>query len=332
MSVTEIANVIDRYNILAEKKDAEHCEQKIPVYIVITPAFNEEKHIEATIDSIISQKARPQVWVIVDDGSSDKTWEIIKSATISHSWIKGCRRHKETSRGNDGLLVASEAAAFLDGLRMALEACPRPDFIVKLDADLKFGPEYFTVLFNEFSSNPRLGITGGVIYEYKGSGLVRDKANSAHVRGATKIYRYACYEDIGGVRSLFGWDVIDEMIARASGWHVKSFDHAHLIHLRQTASRDGRFAGWARNGYMAYYIGMSPVRMFLRVFFRLIVTGDVTQSCGLSYGYFRNFFRRAQQLPDPSLRKLVRRHQWMILQAGVPRKTLKKVGKHNNEK
>jgi glycosyltransferase involved in cell wall biosynthesis len=98
---------------------------------------SEEKHIEATIDSIISQKARPQVWVIVDDGSSDKTWEIINSATISHSWIKGCRRHRETSRGNDGLLVASEAAAFLDGLRMALEACPRPDFIVKLDADLK---------------------------------------------------------------------------------------------------------------------------------------------------------------------------------------------------
>ena len=324
--------MIDRYNNLAERKDAENCEQKTPVYVVITPAFNEENNIQATIDSMISQIAQPQTWVIVDDGSSDKTWQIISSAAASHSWIEAYRRSRDWSRGNDGLLIALEAAAFLDGLKIALETYPRPDFIVKLDADLKFGPEYFTVLFNEFGSNPRLGISGGVIYEYKGSGLVREKTSSAHVRGATKVYRYACYEDIGGVRSLFGWDVIDEMLARASGWQVKSFDHAHLIHLRQTASRDGRFAGWARNGYMAYYIGMSPLRMLLRVFFRLFVAGDIVQSLGLAYGYFRNFLRSSQRLPDPEIRKIVRQHQWMILQAGLRRKTLKRIGKHNNEK
>ncbi len=75
---------------------------------------------------------------------------------------------------------------------------------------------------------------------------------------------------------------------------------------------------------MAYYIGMSPLRMFLRVIFRLITTGDITQSCGLAYGYFRNFFRRAQQIPDPSLRKLVRKHQWFTAQSylrGQSRKT-----------
>ena len=303
--------MIDNDNNLRKKMDTEYSGHKKPVYIIITPAFNEEKHLEATIDSIISQKAQPQVWVIVDDGSSDRTWEIINSAMISHSWIKGYRRPKEMNRGNDGLLVASEAAAFLDGLRMALEACPKPDFIVKFDADLKIGPEYFIVLFNEFNSNPSLGITGGVIYEYNGSDLVQDKTNSAHVRGATKIYRYDCYEDIGGVRSVFGWDVIDEMLARASGWHVKSFDHVHLIHLRRTASRDGRFAGWARNGYMAYYIGMSPLRMLLRVFYRLFMAGDVVQSLGLAYGYFCNFLRNSQQLPDPEIHKIVRRYQWI---------------------
>ena len=68
---------------------------------------------------------------------------------------------------------------------------------------------------------------------------------------------------------------------------------------------------------MAYYIGMSPLRMFLRAFFRLITTGDITQSCGLAYGYFRNYFRRAQQLPDPSLRKLVRKHQWTTAQGSL---------------
>lgn len=303
--------MINNYVNLAKEKGNGQSNGKGPIYIVATPAFNEENYIETTIDSMISQIGQPKVWIIVDDGSSDRTWEIISSAAESHSWIRAYRRSKKLNRGNDGLLVASEATAFLDGLRMALETCPKPDFIVKLDADLKFSPDYFMVLFNEFSTNSTLGITGGVIYEYKGSGLEREKTNGAHVRGATKIYRYACYEDIGGVRPVFGWDVIDEILARASGWQVKSFGHAHLIHLRRTASRGGRFAGWARNGYMAYYIGISPLRMLLRVFYRLFVAGDIVQSLGLAYGYFCNFLRSSQQLPDPEIRKIVRRYQWM---------------------
>lgn len=298
-------------NNLAKKKETELSEQCIPAYVVVTPAFNEENNIEATIESMTLQTVQPQSWIIVDDGSCDKTWEIISSAAVSYSWIEAYRRFKDPNRADDGLLLASEAEAFLEGLKLAFNTCPSPEFIVKLDADLKFGPEYFRVLFNEFSSNPRLGITGGVIYEYKGSGLVREKASSAHVRGATKIYRYACYKDIGGVLSVFGWDVIDEILARASGWYVNSFDHVHLVHLRRTASRDGRFLGWARNGYMAYYIGMSPLRMILRSLFRLIVAGDIVQSCGLAYGYFRNYFRRTKQLPDLAIRKLVRQYQWV---------------------
>jgi len=297
-------------NGLATQKNTKRTVQRTPIYIVITPAFNEENHIETIIDSMISQIGQPKVWIIVDDGSSDRTWEIISSAAESHSWIKAHRLHKKRNRGDDGLLLASEAEAFLEGLKLALNICPNPEFIVKLDADLKFAPHYFMDLFNEYANNPKLGIAGGVIYEYKGTGLVRDKTSNVHVRGATKVYRRACYETIGGVRPVFGWDVIDEIIARASGWQVKSFGHVHLTHLRRTASRGGRFAGWARNGYMAYYIGMSPLRILMRAFFRLITTGDITQSCGLTYGYFRNCFRRAEQLPDPLLLKLVRKHQW----------------------
>ena len=86
--------------------------------------------------------------------------------------------------------------------------------------------------------------------------------------------------------------MIDEIQARERGWQVSSFEHIHLIHLRRTASRGGRFKGWDRNGYMAYYIGMSPLRMLLRFLFRLVVIGDVIQSLGLAYGYFKNYFCR----------------------------------------
>lgn len=297
--------------------------KKQTVYIVVTPAFNEEKDIKATIDSMTSQIVQPQVWIIVDDGSSDRTWEIISSAAESHSWIKAYRRSGGLKRNDDGLLVASEAKAFLEGLEIAFKTCDNPEFIVKLDADIKFAPHYFTALFDEFTHNHKLGIASGVVYEYRGSDLVREKASVAHTRGASKIYRHSCYREIGGIRPVFGWDVVDEIIARASGWQVMSFDHVHLIHLRRTASRDGRFAGWARNGYMAYYIGMSPLKIVLRAFFRLIVAGDIVQSCGLIYGYFLNLFRRSQRLPDASLRKLVRQYQWVTAQASLRHQTLK---------
>jgi len=241
-------------------------------------------------------------------------------AAGSHSWIKAYHRPDGTKHSDDGLVVASEAEAFLDGLQLALNTCPNPDFIVKLDADLRFAPNYFTVLFDEFTRNDKLGIASGVIYEYKGSDLVRAKASVAHTRGASKVYRNSCYIDIGGIRPIFGWDVIDEIIARAGGWYVTSFDHVHLVHLRRMASRDGRFAGWARNGYMAYYIGMSPLRILLRALFHLVVSGDLIQSCGLAYGYFRNFLMRGQKLPDPELRKLVRKYQWVTAQASFSKR------------
>jgi glycosyltransferase involved in cell wall biosynthesis len=305
--------VINDYGNLAE--------ERMTNYIVVTPVFNEEKKIGITIESMIAQIVRPQLWIIVDDGSSDKTFEVISSAAEPHSWIKVHRRSKEQNRTKDGLLVASEAKAFLEGLDLALNTFENPEFIVKLDADLEFPSDYFAGLFREFSVEPRLGLAGGVIYEYKGSGLVRERVNSTHVRGATKVYRYACYKDIGGIRPMFGWDVIDEILACAHGWEVKSFDHLHLTHLRRTASRGGRFAGWARNGYMAYYIGMSPFRILLRVCFRLISTGDIVQASGLAAGYFGSFFKGTQRLPDPEIRKLVRQYQWATVLTSSSKQT-----------
>ena len=44
-----------------------------PKYVVITPVRDEENYIRFTIQSMINQTLRPQEWIIVDDGSTDKT-------------------------------------------------------------------------------------------------------------------------------------------------------------------------------------------------------------------------------------------------------------------
>ncbi len=284
-----------------------------PTYVVVTPAFNEGKYLPVLIESMVAQEAKPAIWVIVDDGSTDESWDVIQKAASSHSWIVGHHRSKSKGVENDGLLVASEAQAFLEGLKVALLRNPNPGFVVKLDADLQFEAAYFRSLLLEFERDTTLGIAGGTVFEYKGERLVRDLVSRVHVRGATKIYRADCYESIGGVRPVFGWDVIDEILARDAGWSVTSFDHARLIHLRRTASRGGRLRGWSRNGYMAYYVGMSPGRLLARAAYRLIVAGDITQASGLTHGYFRGFFSRAPRLPDEDIRSIVKKRQWMTV-------------------
>lgn len=295
-------------------------------YIVITPVFNESKYLSVLIDSMAAQNDRPDVWILVDDGSTDNSWNLIQEAVASHAWIRGCRRTEAKGVGDDGLLVASEARAFLDGLKLALEIQPCPAFVVKLDADLKFEASYFRSLLHEFEQDPKLGIAGGTVYEYKGKRLIRELVSRAHVRGATKVYRFRCYQRIGGVRPVFGWDVIDEILARDFGWGVASFDHIHLIHLRRTASRGGRFRGWSRNGHMAYYVGMSPIKILARAAYRLLAAGDVTQASGLIFGYFGGYLTRSPRLPDQEIRRIVRKNEWMTAIGRRTARSLTKVG------
>ena len=286
--------------------------RKGPRYVVVTPAFNEQQHVGETIQSMIAQTCRPLAWVLVDDRSSDGTWDIIADSTTSQRWIHGIQRVEDLPPNADGLLLASEARAFLDGLKLALAQFPEPDYIVKLDADLRFGPDYFESLFVEFEKHPSLGISGGSIYYQRANGtLVKERVRQAHVRGATKVYRRKCYEDIGGLRPILGWDAVDELLAKSKGWQAWSCDPPMLIHLRPTASRDGRFKGFMRNGRMTRYVGFSFWRTLLRVGYRAFLTLDPVQAAGLFCGYYGDWIRRRPRIDDREIRDAVRRYQWM---------------------
>ncbi|MGO9372514.1 MAG: glycosyltransferase family 2 protein [Syntrophobacteraceae bacterium] len=53
---------------------------KRPTYVVITPVRDEADYIGKTIDSMAGQTILPARWVIVDDGSSDATPQIVAAA------------------------------------------------------------------------------------------------------------------------------------------------------------------------------------------------------------------------------------------------------------
>ncbi|MEM7233822.1 MAG: glycosyltransferase family A protein [Planctomycetota bacterium] len=278
-------------------------------YIVVTPAYNEEEHLPATIESMVAQRVPPAVWVIVDDGSTDRTGEIVRAAAEETDWIVAVGGGDKQTVGSDGLLLALEIKAFERGLERALEISPNAEFYCKLDADLRFDEEYFAKLLEEMAKDERLGIAGGTIYEYHGDELVKELINPKHVRGATKFYRRTCYEAFGGLRSMLGWDVVDELLAHDHDWRVKPFDPPQLIHLRPTSSRGGRFKGFVRNGLIAHYVGYSFGRIAIRSAYRVTLGLDPVHGFGLFWGYFRSVISRRPRA-DRAVLDSVRRNQW----------------------
>lgn len=272
-------------------------------YIVITPVRDEEEHVGSTIQSMIAQTIRPIEWVIVNDGSADGTATIIDEAAAQVSWIRAVHRENRGFRKSGGGVVE----AFNDGLSAI--ATSDWDFIVKLDGDLAFEAGYFESCFEIFQLDPRLGVGGGVICYLEEDGSKRFEENPAfHVRGATKIYRRACWKAIGGLWPAPGWDTIDEVKANMHGWSTRSFGDLHLVHHRITGSADGPWRGLIKNGRANYISGYHPLFMLAKCGSRLL-HGQIRSPLALFYGFVTGYLNRIPQVRDPEMIRYLRAQQ-----------------------
>jgi poly-beta-1,6-N-acetyl-D-glucosamine synthase len=272
-------------------------------YIVITPVRDEEEHLESTILSMIAQTIRPVEWVIVNDGSVDGTARIIDEAAARVPWIRAVHRQNRGFRKSGGGVVE----AFNDGLSAITNS--DWDFIVKLDGDLAFEAGYFESCFEMFRLDPRLGVGGGVICYLEEDGSKRfEECPAFHVRGATKIYRRACWEAIGGFWPAPGWDTIDEVKANMHSWSTRSFGDLHLVHHRLTGSADGPWRGLIKNGLANYISGYHPLFMLAKCGSRLL-HGQVRASLALFYGFVTGYLNRIPQVRDPEMIRYLRVQQ-----------------------
>ena len=199
--------------------------------MVVTPARDEEKSIEATIRSMVAQRVRPERWVIVDDGSTDRTAEIVARAASEHGWIELVRRADRGHRALGGGVVEAFNVGF-----ERLRDVPW-DYVVKLDADLEFAPSYFENLLTRFAQNPRLGIASGKTFLVSDGKKRVEYCHDEHTRGAAKMYKRAVFEAIGGLPAARGWDMIDETKAQMLGWQTRSFIEEELLHFRPMDAR-----------------------------------------------------------------------------------------------
>ena len=273
--------------------------------LLITPARDEAAHLETTIRAVAAQSRPPDLWLIIDDGSTDATPELLRRLERELPFLEvrqgpPRRRH----RGEDGLALAAEAVAF----NAALDSVNIAEFthVGKLDADVELSPNYFEQLLARFEAESGLGVAGGVLYERGGRGWEPTKVPDYHVRGALKLYSRECFEAIGGIEERLGWDTIDETYARMHGFATRSLPEATARHHRPVATRGGVLRGRARHGQCAYILRYGAGWVALRS-----LKVGLQRPYGLSgiaflYGYFRAMAKAQPKVEDERFKRFVR--------------------------
>lgn len=231
-------------------------------YVLLTAAYNEEHYIDQTIRSVVAQLLRPKIWVIVSDGSTDRTDEIVRQYAVRHSFIRFIRREKDHSRE-----FASKVFALRAGLQtLTLDAV---QFIGHLDADVRLDSFYFCNLLAKFGEDPELGIAGGWCIEKtpRGSWQPRPGNCTWSVPGAMQMFRRECYKDIGELLPIEygGEDWYAEIKSRMHGWQVRSFPELEVHHLRASGTRASLLRYCYRAGFTDFALGSHPLFEVVKV-------------------------------------------------------------------
>jgi poly-beta-1,6-N-acetyl-D-glucosamine synthase len=279
-------------------------------YAVVTPARNERRLIERGLQSMVAQTTLPKKWIIVSDGSTDGTDEIVSEYGRTHDWIELLRMPERSDRH-----FAAKIHAFNAGYERLKEV--QFDAIASLDADISFGPDYFEYLLRRLGDDSRLGIVGtpfeenGTMYDYRFVSI-------EHVSGACQLFRRPCFEQIGGYVPVKGGGVdhIAVIKARMHGWRTRTFtDRVCHHHRKQGAAVNGVLRAKFQVGRLDYALGAHPVWEAFRGVYQISKRPIFIGSAMIMAGYLWSLLRQAHRPVSNELVRFRRREQMARLRA-----------------
>ena len=282
-------------------------------YVLISPCRNEAEYMRRTLDSVIAQTVTPTLWLIVDDGSTDETPQILADYAAKHDWIQ---IQTKPDRGHRAVGPGVIDAFYFGVEHIDLAAF---DYSCKLDLDLELPPRYFEILISRMEEEPRLGTCSGKPYIMRDGALVSERRGDEMSVGMTKFYRRECFEDIGGYVREVMWDAIDCHKARQKGWIARSWDEPDLRfeHLRPMgSSQTSIYTGRRRHGFGQYFMGSDPLFFIATGLFRMTDPPYVLGGLATIQGYLGSWLRRDRQLDDPELIRFIRAYQRRALRVG----------------
>jgi len=284
-------------------------------YCLITPCRDEAAYARVTLDSITRQTIPPALWIIVDDGSTDGTLDILNEYAQRFPYIRVIQRKDRGFRKLGGGVID----AFYEGYN---QIDPKNfDYICKLDLDLDIPSQYFQRCIEKMESNPRLGTCSGKPYfkDKKTGKLISEKCGDENSVGMIKFYRTECFNDIGGFVRYLMWDGIDGHRCRMLGWIAQSWDDPAMrfIHLRPMGtSHKNWWTGRVRHGIGQYYMGTSPIYLTVSAFYRMTRPPLILGGLAILWGYLSQLLKRGEKYDDVQFRRFLRHYQWSCLLRG----------------
>jgi glycosyltransferase involved in cell wall biosynthesis len=296
-------------------------------YVLITPARNEEAYIEKAIRSVISQTVLPMKWIIVSDGSTDRTDDIVKKYLSANPWMEFIRMPDERDRS-----FAAKVLCFNEGYQRIKNL--HYDIIANLDADISFDKNYFEFLLNKFREFSDLGVAGTPFVEESGYSTITDSfEGETHVAGGCQLFRRECFDDVGGYIPVKGGgiDWIAVTTARMKGWRTRSYKEKQFLHYRGlgTAKTNVLGSGFAY-GKKDYFLGGHPLWEVVRCTYRMTKKPYIVGGLALIAGYLSAWIRRQKRPVSAELMKFHRHEQMDKLKTII--KTLvkfKKISKYH---
>lgn len=288
-----------------------------PAYIVITPAYNEQDYIHHPIRSMLSQTVKPLKWLIIDDGSSDQTAELIKTFAQKYDWIEYYYNKKLPGQ----TYYSSNVYAIWAGVDLA-KNLPY-DYLAILDADIELCADYYEKILEKFAQFKKLGIATGTYLEKEGGCWVEKRTDPRHTPKAIQVFRRECYESAQGYIPFKygGEDSGIEVMARMNGWKTWSFKTIVVKHHRPVGTGDGRSLLQARFrlGITDYCFGTHPIFMILKSLKRMFwevpyFLSGAMRLAGYVNGYLRGL---EKQLPKNAV-KYLRKEQMRRIFRGNP--------------
>jgi biofilm PGA synthesis N-glycosyltransferase PgaC len=282
---------------------------KLPTYIVITPARNEARSIEMTIQSMVAQTMLPLKWVIVSDGSTDGTDDIVRRYQAQNDWIELVRMPERSERN-----FAAKVYAFNAGRARAKEL--PYEVIVSLDADITFDIDYFKFLLEKLATDPALGLVGTPFREISNETYDYRFVSIEHVSGACQVFRRECFDDIGGYMPVKGGaiDNIAVISSRMKGWKTRTFTEKFCLHHRKmgTAQRSAWSARF-KFGAKDYAIGNHPLWELFRALYQMTKKPFLVGGVALGTGYIWALLCGEKRPVSPELMRFHRREQMQRL-------------------
>lgn len=274
-------------------------------YIIVTPSKNEEVSLPKLAESIKQQKVLPSLWLIIDDGSTDSSPQILSEMSSQYEWVH--IRKLDTLKRD---LSFHYSTIVRNGIDEALKIMDNQsilvDFISLVDADIVLPPDYFESLFLKFEENPKLGVASGIVKYYDGNDFLFETGYGDWPIGAIRVWSTSCYLSSGGFPISYSADSVSNVLAYLDNWDLALFHDIVALETRRTSSAEGLWKGFKIKGESDYYRDYHPLYV-LSKFFKYSLTKPYYIGVSYLYGYLIGVFIIKRKLEYQNVRSYYRR-------------------------